>query len=351
MSQKAPVRLVHYLNQFFGGIGGEEKADLPIEFREQAVGPAIGLQQAMAEKGKVIATIIGGDNYFNNNLEEARSQIRSLLKRFKPDVVVAGPAFNAGRYGLACCEVCRASKECSAPSTTAMFPGNPAVDLFRREVFILPTEDSALGMKDALQLLASFALRLTSGEPLGPPELEGYLPRGIRINTPTQASGAARAVDMILAKLSGKPFQTEVALQQSEVASPAPPVADLSRAILALVSTGGIVPRGNPDQLKHINESRWQRYSLTNSDTLAKTSWEPIHGGYDASFARKNPNVVVPVDVLRNLEKEGRIGRIYSDYYAVVGVGTSVSTCEQIGTEIAEDLLKNGVSGVILTST
>ena len=28
-----PVRVVHYLNQFFGGIGGEEKADVPVEVR------------------------------------------------------------------------------------------------------------------------------------------------------------------------------------------------------------------------------------------------------------------------------------------------------------------------------
>ena len=26
-----PVRVVHYLNQFFGGIGGEERAQTPLE--------------------------------------------------------------------------------------------------------------------------------------------------------------------------------------------------------------------------------------------------------------------------------------------------------------------------------
>ena len=33
------MRVVHYLNQFFGGIGGEEKAGVPLEARPGAVGP------------------------------------------------------------------------------------------------------------------------------------------------------------------------------------------------------------------------------------------------------------------------------------------------------------------------
>ncbi|MCI0880391.1 MAG: hypothetical protein J4N78_16055, partial [Chloroflexi bacterium] len=28
------MRVVYYLNQFFGGIGGEEKANLPLEVRD-----------------------------------------------------------------------------------------------------------------------------------------------------------------------------------------------------------------------------------------------------------------------------------------------------------------------------
>ena len=35
-------RVVHYINQFFGGIGGEEKADHKPEVREGVVGPGMG---------------------------------------------------------------------------------------------------------------------------------------------------------------------------------------------------------------------------------------------------------------------------------------------------------------------
>ena len=34
----ATYKIVHYINQFFAGIGGEEKADIVPEVREGAVG-------------------------------------------------------------------------------------------------------------------------------------------------------------------------------------------------------------------------------------------------------------------------------------------------------------------------
>ncbi len=34
-----PIRVVHYVNQFFGGIGGEERARTPLEVREGPLGP------------------------------------------------------------------------------------------------------------------------------------------------------------------------------------------------------------------------------------------------------------------------------------------------------------------------
>ena len=57
-----PIRVVHYLNQFFGGIGGEERARTPLEVREEPVGPGRALQQALRAEGTVVATLICGDD-------------------------------------------------------------------------------------------------------------------------------------------------------------------------------------------------------------------------------------------------------------------------------------------------
>ena len=39
------IKIVHYINQFFAGIGGEEKADIKPEVREGVVGPGAALKQ------------------------------------------------------------------------------------------------------------------------------------------------------------------------------------------------------------------------------------------------------------------------------------------------------------------
>ncbi len=35
-------------------------------------------------------------------MDEAGEKILKMIADFKPDAVIAGPAFNAGRYGTAC---------------------------------------------------------------------------------------------------------------------------------------------------------------------------------------------------------------------------------------------------------
>jgi betaine reductase len=92
-----PLRVVHYLNQFFGGIGGEDRADLPVEVRSGALGPGRGLEQQWAGAAQIVATIIGGDNFVSTRAVEAEVAIRAALHEHQPDLLVAGPAFNAGR--------------------------------------------------------------------------------------------------------------------------------------------------------------------------------------------------------------------------------------------------------------
>ncbi len=41
-------RVIHYINQFFGGIGGEEKADVTPEVRDGVVGPGMALAKGLA---------------------------------------------------------------------------------------------------------------------------------------------------------------------------------------------------------------------------------------------------------------------------------------------------------------
>ena len=133
------IRVVHYINQFFAGIGGEEKADHRPEVRDGAVGPGRGLQAALGADFEIAATVICGDNYFGENLDQATDTILEMVRRYEPDVFVAGPAFNAGRYGVACGTICKAVEErLGIPVLTGMYIENPGVDMFRKDLIMGP---------------------------------------------------------------------------------------------------------------------------------------------------------------------------------------------------------------------
>ena len=69
------LRIVHYINQFFAQIGGEEKADIPAELREGIVGPGSAFQAAFKGEAEIVATIICGDSYFGENESKAKAEI------------------------------------------------------------------------------------------------------------------------------------------------------------------------------------------------------------------------------------------------------------------------------------
>lgn len=98
----AKYKIVHYLNQFFAGIGGEDMAGYEPECRETVLGPGLALKAGLGEDYEIVATVICGDNYFGENLDKATDTIIDMVKKYEPDCFVAGPAFNAGRYGVAC---------------------------------------------------------------------------------------------------------------------------------------------------------------------------------------------------------------------------------------------------------
>src|SRR3712207_2652374 len=154
-----PLRVVHYLNQYFGGIGGEEQADVGVSVREGSLGPGIPLQRALGERATVVATVICGDNYFNTHLDEARAAVVEAVGGQRADVLVAGPAFNAGRYGVACAEVCLAVEAAlDVPTVASMYPDNPAVAIYRRRLYITPSGEHASSMATALAPLAKLAV-------------------------------------------------------------------------------------------------------------------------------------------------------------------------------------------------
>ncbi len=346
------IKVVHYINQFFAGIGGEEKADYKPEIREGVVGPGMALNKEFNGEAEIVATIICGDSYFNENVEEAKAEILEMVKEQNPDLFIAGPAFNAGRYGVACGTIADAVQtELGIPAITGMYEENPGADMYKKSIYIVSTKNSAAGMRDAVKKMAPLALKIAKGEEIGSPEEEGYIPRGIRKNYFTDKRGSERAVEMLLKKLKGEDFVTEFPMPDFDRVDPQPAIKDLSKATIALVTSGGIVPKGNPDHIESSSASKYGKYDIDGFDDLTSEDHETAHGGYDPVYANEDLNRVLPVDVLREMEKEGKIGKLHRYFYTTVGNGTAVANAKKFAEEIGKELVADGVDAVILTST
>ena len=349
----AKLKVVHYINQFFAQIGGEEKADYPAELRKgEIIGPGMAFQQAFGDEAEIIGMIVCGDSYFNENADKAKADILAWVKELSPDLFIAGPAFNAGRYGVACGTIAAAvQKELGIPSLTGMYEENPGADMYKNDVVIASTKNSAAGMRAAVKTMAPLALKLGRGEKIGASCEDGYFNQGIRVNFFEKERGSKRAVRMLLNKLNGRPFTTEYPMPTFDHVAPNPAVKDLSRATIALVTSGGIVPKGNPDHIESSSASHYGEYDIEGVTDLTADTYETAHGGYDPTYANEDADCVLPVDVLRDMEKEGVIGKLHHLFYSTTGNGTAVAMAKKFADEIAEKLLAEHVDAVILTST
>jgi glycine reductase complex component B subunit gamma len=345
------LRLVHYLNQFFAGIGAEEKADVAPTHRPGPVGPGAVLAKQLAGEAEIVGTLICGDNFFVEHEGDAVATLLAMADAYDADVLVAGPAFSSGRYGTACGTLAAAWGRRGKPAVTAMNVNNPGVELFRHDVYIVATGPTAISMSEALATLARLTLKVGRGLDIGPAEAEGYVPRGVRHNVRLERGAADRALEMLLAKVQGRPYRTELVIEGFGTVPPPPPVPDLNRAVVALVTESGLVPQGNPDKLETWNASKWFKYPIAGISDLERGQYEAWHGGCDTAGTNDDPDRAVPVDAVRKLEKDGIVGRLYDHYYVTTGNMANMKTMTRIGAEIAKDMKAQGIEAAILTAT
>lgn len=127
-------------------------------------------------------------------------------------------------------------------------------------------------------------------------------------------------VDMVVKKFNNEEFKTEYEMPIFDRVDPAKPIEDVSKIKIAIVE-------------------------------LSKRDFTTIHGGYDRAFVLENPNLVVPLDVVRELENEGVIGEVANYFVTTTGTGTSVGNAKRFGEEFVNKLVEDKVDAVILTST
>lgn len=341
------ARIVHYLNQFFIGAGGEDAAASPPSTQPGPVGPGRRLAQLLGGDHEIVTTVSCGDDDAAGR-PEAIAEILALIQAAQPDLVVAGPAFTSGRYGLACARVAAAASAAGLTAVAAMHPDNPGIDEAGAAPVVASGEAARL-MGPALEVVAAAATRLLAGEVLTSADgLVGLAPRRPRM---ADRTAAERAVDLVLVRLAGDREATEVPLPRFDKVTPAPPVADLTTATVAILTEGALVPDDNPGALESARATRWLRYSLAGVEELTPGQWRSVHGGFSTVWANADPHRILPLDAARQLEREGAIGHLHEEFLVTAGNGTSVANARRFGVEWAADLRHSGARAAILTAT
>ena len=348
-------KVICYVNQFFAGIGGEDKADQTPYIVEGTIGPTAEINKKL-EDAEVTYTLVCGDNYMGSHTDDAIEQLLGMLEDKEFDFFIAGPAFRAGRYGVACGNICRAvENHFHVPAVTSMNEENPGVEMFKKDVIIFEGGAGAVKMRKDLKVLLKFVNKILAGGENEGAVAEGYFPRGCRhekfLEDKRENTAAYRGVQMLIKKMKGEPYQTELVIPPKDEVPIAAPITDLSKANIALVTTGGIVPVDNPDRIQSASATRWGRYDISKDDRLEAGVYKTIHAGFDPAAANADPNVIVPLDAMRNYENEGKIGKLHPYFYSTVGTGTTEAEARRMAKEIIPYLQEYNVDAIILTST
>jgi len=306
----------------------------------------------MGEDAEIVSTLVCGDNHAVEHQGEVVSAVVDKVRKARADLFVAGPCFEAGRYGMAAGAICAAvQSELGIPVVTGMDEENPGVDLYRESLHIIKSGRNVAEMRNAMEKMASLGRKMVNGEKIGLPSEVGYIPRGLIRDEFVEETAGKRLVHMLLAKVKGEPFESEMISTSFEPVPMPAAVKDTSKAKIMVITDGGLVPRGNPDHIEGMAATRWGVYPMEGLHELRGEDYEISHGGYDPKFVQEDPHRLVPLDALRELEKEGEIGDLHGEFISTSGLANPLSNTRRMGKEMVEKVKKEGIDAVILTST
>ena len=76
-----------------------------------------------------------------------------------------------------------------------------------------------------------------------------------------------------------------------------------------------------------------------------------MHRGFYTNIVNQNPNYILPLNVMRDMEQDGVFKDIYPWFFTTSGVGTAVAESKKMGEEMAREMKEDGVRACILVAT
>lgn len=173
----------------------------------------------------------------------------------------------------------------------------------------------------------------------------------INTNINYEIPASTRGIDMLLAKVKGEPYQTEVQFEVTHSNTVPKLAKPLSQAQIAFVTDGGLVPKGNPDSMPPVNADKFCIYSFFGAKSLDPDEYTVVHQGYDNQFVTEDPNRLIPLDAACSAVEEGKIAKVFDLFYSTAGVMTSVEKSKAFGKKICSSVRNSSIDGVIVIST
>ena len=127
---------------------------------------------------------------------------------------------------------------------------------------------------------------------------------------------------------------------------------DLSDSTVAIVTTAGLHLRDDkPFNRDHPGGESTYRIIPSDSDT-ADIVQSHFSIGFDRTAIYRDINITFPIDRMRELAEQGKIGNVAPNHYSFMGALRDCTiVAEQTGPEVAQRLKDEGVNLVFLTPT
>ena len=269
------------------------------------------------------------------------------------DLFAAGPCFDAGRYGMSAGALCAAVQEhLGIPAIAAMSEENPGVDLYRESLHIVDSGTNAARTRDVIAKMAHLGNKLVAKEKIGLPAEEGYLARGLLRDQLVEKRAATRMVDMLLAKMKGEKFESEMTPTTfAPVAMPAA-IKDMSKAKVMMITDGGLVPKGNPDRIQGTAATNFGAYDIAGQRRSARARITKYRTAVTTLVSCSKILIAwFPSMLFARWKKTASIGKLHDEFLSTCGRSNPLSNTRRLGREMAAKAKREGVDAVILTST
>lgn len=139
---------------------------------------------------------------------------------------------------------------------------------------------------------------------------------------------------------------------ENDAAPWTPPSQDLAGSKVALVTTAGLHLRGDQPFARDAAGGESSYRVIPSDSNPAEVVQSHFSIGFDHTGIYRDLNVTFPMDRLRELADQGRVGSLSANYYSFMGALRDPSRLiAETGPEVGRRLLAEGVEVALLTPT